>query len=177
MSEPLYGIVAEFEKAEDLLEATAEARRVGYCTMEAYTPYPVEGLADELGFPRTGVPLLTLLGGITGGSIGLGMQVYSAGFDYPLNVGGRPLLSWPAFVPIVFELTILGACLSAVFGMLALNGLPRPHHAIFNTPFFAERNASHFYLCIEATDRAFDREQTARFLRTQGARNVWEVEA
>ena len=177
MSTALHGVVAEFDQAAALLAATAEARRAGYRAMDAYTPYPVEGLAEELGFHRNGVPLITLLGGIAGGSFGLGMQVYSASYDYPLNVGGRPLLSWPAFVPITFELTILGACLAALFGMLALNGLPRPHHPIFETPFFAQRNASHFYLCIESTDGAFDREQTARFLRAQGAHHVWEVAA
>lgn len=177
MKTPLHGLVAEFSTAEALLEATREAYRLGYRKMDAYTPYPVEDLAQALGVNRTGVPFLTLLGGIAGGAIGLGMQVYSAGYDYPLNVGGRPLLSWPAFVPIAFELTILGACLAAIFGMLALNGLPCPHHPIFETPFFVERNASNFYLCIEANDPRFDLKETAAFMRTQWSQHVWEVPA
>jgi hypothetical protein len=175
MKTPLHGLVAEFSTAETLLEATREAWRLGYRKMDAYTPYLVDGLAEALGVTTTGVPLLTLLGGIIGGATGLGMQVYSAAYDYPLNIGGRPLHSWPAFVPIAFELTILGACLAALFGMLALNRLPRPHHPIFDTPFFAERNGSNFYLCIEATDPLFDSKQTAAFLRTQWSQHVWEV--
>jgi hypothetical protein len=95
--------------------------------------------------------------------------------DYPLNVGGRPLRSWPAFIPVTFELTVLCAALGAVLGMLALNGLPRPHHPIFETPFFVERNQSRFYLCIEATDRQFDKEDTREFLWNQGPAEIWEV--
>lgn len=177
MKPPLHGLVAEFSTAEALLAATREARRIGYRNMDAYTPHPVEDLAEALGVTRTGVPLLTLLGGIAGGILALGMQVYSAACDYPLNVGGRPLLSWPAFVPITFELTILGACLAAILGMLALNGLPCPHHPIFETPFFIERNAASYYLCIEAGDALFDLEKTASFLRGQWSQHVWEVPA
>lgn len=177
MKPPLHGLVAEFSTAEALLKATRAAYGLGYRNMDAYTPYPVDELAEALGATKTGVPLLTLLGGIGGGSIGLGMQIYSAAYDYPLNVGGRPLYSWPAFVPIAFELTILGACLAAIFGMLALNGLPRPHHPIFEVPFFTERNASNFYLCIEAADPRFDPQATATFLQSQWSQHVWEVPA
>jgi hypothetical protein len=143
--------------------------------MEAYTPFPVEGLSEAIGFRRNGVPLACLLGGIFGGLLGFAMQTYAATWDYRLNVGGRPPFSWPAFVPITFELTVLCAAFGAIFGMLALNGLPRPHHPIFETPFFESRNASRFYLCIEATDPAFDRERTRLFLQGCDPQQVWEV--
>ena len=126
---------------------------------------------------RTWVPLITLLCGVAGGLGGYGMEAYSAVFDYPLNVGGRPLHSWPAFIPVTFELTVLCAALGAVVGMLALNGLPRPHHPIFETPLFAERNQSRFYLCIEATDHLFDRNRTKEFLGNWRPAEIWEVSA
>lgn len=171
----LYGLVAEFMDPAPLLSAARRAREAGYRDLEAYTPFPVEDLAETLGMRWTGVPLLTLLCGIAGGTGGYLMQWYSATIDYPLNVGGRPLHSWPAFVPVTFELTVLCAALGAAFGMLLLNGLPRPHHAIFNTPYFEERNASRFYLCIEATDVQFNREFTRQFLEEQKPAHVWEV--
>ncbi len=176
MSEPaLYGLVAEFLEAEPLLAATRAARKAGYKHMDAYTPYAVEGLGEALGMRFTGVPFCTLLGGIIGGVTGYGMQFYSATVDYPLNVGGRPLHSWPAFVPITFEMTILAAALCGVLSMLIFNGLPRPHHPIFETPFFRERNASRFYLCLEARDRRFDFEKTRTFLANQAPEHIWEV--
>lgn len=171
----LYGIVAEFTDPESLLQAARRAYTSGYRRMDAFTPYPVDDLAEAIGMRRTWVPLITLLCGIAGGLGGYGMQAYSAIVDYPLNVGGRPLHSWPAFVPVTFELTVLCAALGAVIGMLALNGLPRPSHPIFETPFFAERNQSRFYLCIEATDRRFDRHGTAEFLRKLQPAEIWEV--
>jgi hypothetical protein len=168
MKDPrLYGLVAEFLEPASLLAATQAARRAHYQKMDAYTPYPVEGLAEALGMRFTGVPLTTLLCGIAGGTLGYGMQFYSAVVDYPLNVGGRPLHSWPAFVPITFELTVLVAACGAALSMLLYNGLPRPHHPIFETPFFRERNASRFYLCIEARDRRFSPDKTRAFLEEQ----------
>jgi hypothetical protein len=121
--------------------------------------------------------LITLLCALTGGLTGYGMQFYTATIHYPLNVGGRPPHSWPSFVPITFELAVLFAALGTVIGMLLLNGLPRPHHPIFETPFFEERNQSHFYLCVEACDPLFDLEGTRSFLLKQNPANVWEVPA
>jgi hypothetical protein len=143
--------------------------------MDAFTPYFVAGVAEQLGVGMTGVPLCTWLCGVIGGVTGYGMQYYSAVRDYPLNVGGRPLHSWPAFIPITFELTVLGAALGAALAMLIFNGLPRLHHPIFETPFFRERNGSHFYLCIEARDRHFDLEKTRAFLAAQSPQHIWEV--
>jgi hypothetical protein len=170
-----YGLVAEFADPDTLLDAIKAARERGYRKMDAYAPCPVDGLAEALGVRFTGVPFVCLCGGLTGGAIAYGMQCYSAVYDYPLNVGGRPLHSWPSFLVITFELTVLFAALSAAIGMLMLNGLPRPHHPIFNTPFFAERNSSRFYLCIEECDRRFDSIETMAFLKAQRPLHVWEV--
>ena len=138
MTQPgLYGLMAEFEAPEALLEAARRAYVTGYRHMDAYSPFPVEGLAAAIGFQRTQLPLVVLLGGIIGGVGGFLLQYYAAVIDYPLNVGGRPLNSWPAFIPVTFELTILMAALFAVLGMLALNGLPMPYHPVFNVPRFA----------------------------------------
>jgi len=169
----LHGLVAEFEEPERLVAAVRAAREKGYRKIDAYSPFPIEGLAEEMGLRFTGVPLAALLCGITGGTFGYAMQFYSATIDYPLNVGGRPPHSWPAFVPIVFELTVLFAALGTALSMLVLNGLPRLHHPIFETPFFAERNASHFFFCIEATDPQFGSARA--FLDEQTASHVWEV--
>jgi hypothetical protein len=171
----LYGLAAEFAESERLLAAVRAARKARYKNMDAYTPYPVDGLAEALGMRFTGVPLTTLLCGIGGGATGYAMQLYSAAVDYPLNVGGRPLNSWPAFVPIIFELTILAAAFGAALSMLVFNGLPRLHHPIFETSFFRERNASRFYLCIETRDRKFRKEKTRAFLEEQAPEHIWEV--
>lgn len=175
MTARLHGIVAEFLEPEEVLSAASRAYAEGYRRMDAYTPFPVEGLAEAIGFRRNGVPLVALLGGIFGASLGFGMQCFSAMHDYPINVGGRPLYSWPSFIPITFELTILFAALAALFGMFALNRLPQPHHPIFETPFFEQRNASRFYLCIQADDPRFDRDRVSRFLRQLAPQHIWEV--
>ncbi|WP_395747395.1 DUF3341 domain-containing protein [Prosthecobacter sp.] len=177
MSARIHGTVGEFAEVSAVLAAAKKAREAGFAKLEAYTPYAVEGLAEVLGMRRTAVPLITLAGGLLGGLVGYGMMWYSATIAYPLNVGGRPLHSWPAFIPITFELTILGAALACVFGMLALNGLPRLHHPIFNTPGFTAGNASHSYLCICAKDTRYDAAKAAELLRQAGAQNVWEVPA
>ena len=169
-------MLAEFNTPDELLAATRRAREAGYQQMDAYTPFPVEGLAEALGFQRTGLPFLVLLGGIVGGVGGYLMQYWMAAIDYPLNVGGRPLHSWPAFIPVTFELTILVAALAAVLGMLALNGLPMPYHPLFNVPRFALVTRNSFFLCIEATDPKFDRDETRRFLESVKAREVSDVE-
>ena len=169
-------MLAEFNTPDELLAATRRAREAGYQRMDAYTPFPVEGLAEALGFQRTGLPFLVLLGGIVGGVGGYLMQYWMAAIDYPLNVGGRPLHSWPAFIPVTFELTILVAALAAVLGMLALNGLPMPYHPLFNVPRFELATRNSFFLCIEARDPKFDRDETRRFLESVKAREVSDVE-
>ena len=172
----IYGLMAEFDNPEALLEAARRAHAGGYRQMDAYSPFPVEGLAEAIGFHRTRLPLIVLLGGIAGGVGGYLLQYYTAVIDYPLNVGGRPLHSWPSFIPVTFETTVLIAALAAVLGMLALNGLPRPYHPVFNVPSFEMASRNLFFLCIESTDALFDRERTRQFLEALGPRQVHEVE-
>jgi hypothetical protein len=173
---PIYGLMAEYENPQDLVEAARRARMEGYRRLDAYTPFPVEGLADALELGATKVPLLVLVGGVIGALLGYGMQYYIAAIDYPVNVGGRPYNSWPAFIPITFEMTVLVAGLFAVLGMLALNGLPMPHHPVFNVPRFALASRDRFFLCIEASDPLFDREGTRRFFERSRSRVVTEVD-
>jgi hypothetical protein len=173
---PIYGLLAEFENPQDLLIAARRAYEAGYRRMDAYTPFPIDGLAEAIGFHHTRLPLIVLIGGIIGGIGGFLLQYWVSVIAYPLNVGGRPLNSWPAFIPVTFELTILVAALSAVLGMLALNGLPMPYHPVFNVPRFALATRDRFFLCIEATDPQFDREETRRFLERSQPRQVSEVE-
>lgn len=168
--------MAEFENSQDLVNAARQARAAGYRRMDAYTPFPVEGLAEALQLGSTRVPFIVLIGGIIGAVLGYGMQYYLSAVDYPLNIGGRPYHSWPAFIPVTFEMTILVAGLFAVLGMLALNGLPMPYHPVFNVPRFALATRDRFFLCIEATDPLFDREETRRFLERLLPRVVTEVE-
>lgn len=163
---PIHGLMIEFETADDILAATRSARLAGYRVMDAYTPYPVEGLASELGMRRTRIPMVVLVGGLIGAGIGFYMQYYTLAVDYKLNVGGRPYNSWPVFIPITFELLILVAALAAFLGMMFLNGLPLPHHPVFNVPQFARSSQDRFFLCIEATDPQFDRSATSDFLAT-----------
>jgi hypothetical protein len=172
----VYGLMAEFETPEDLLAAAERARDAGYQRMDAYTPFPVEGLAEAIGFRRTWLPLIVLVGGIIGCAGGYFLQYWISVIDYPLNIGGRPLHSWPAFVVVTFELTILVAALSAVLGMLALNGLPTPYHPVFNVPRFAFATRDRFFLCIEATDPKFHPDETRRFLERSQPRQISEVE-
>ena len=172
---PIYGVLAEFENPEELVAAVRRARVAGYRRMDAYTPFPVEEVAEELGFHRTALPLIVLVGGLVGCLGGFVLQYWISAIDYPLNIGGRPLNSWPAFIPVTFELTILVAALSAVLGMLGLNGLPMPYHPLFNNPRFALASRNRFFLCIESMDRKFDREGTAKFLSELKPKGVSEV--
>ena len=173
----IYGVVAEFPTPHELIHAVEKTREEGYRRIEAYTPFPVEGLAEALALKRNNVPLITLIGGLTGGLGGFFFQYWVSVIAYPLNIGGRPLNSWPAFIPVTFELTVLGAALSAVFGMLALNGLPRPHHPLFNVKRFVKHATSdRFFLCIEARDPKFNLSESARFLKGLSAAHVIEVE-
>jgi hypothetical protein len=172
----IYGVMGEFAAPHALIAAVRQAREAGYRFVSAYTPFPVEGLAEALGFRWTSVPLLTLLGGLLGGLGGFGFQYWVSAISYPMNIGGRPLNSWPAFIPVTFELTILGASLSAVFGMLALNKLPQPHHPVFNVDRFARASTDRFFLCIESRDPKFNLAETARFLQGVKAEHVTEVQ-
>jgi Alternative complex III, ActD subunit len=150
-------------------------RTEGYRDAEAYAPFPVEGLAEALGFRRTRMPLVVLIGGIVGGLSGFALQYYCTVVAYPLNIGGRPLVSWPSWVPVIFEMTVLFAALSAVLGMLALNGLPRPHHPLFAIPSFDRASQDRFFLVILAKDPKFHPHSTRRFLEGLGAREVIDV--
>jgi hypothetical protein len=173
----IYGVVAEFPTPHELIHAVEKTREAGYRRIEAYTPFPVEGLAEALELKRNNVPLITLIGGLTGGLGGFFFQYWVSVIAYPVNVGGRPLNSWPAFIPVTFELTVLGAALSAVFGMLALNGLPRPHHPLFNVHRFVKHATSdRFFLCIEARDPKFHLKESAHFLKGLNASHINEVE-
>ena len=176
LEKSLHGLMAEFEEAEQLLAATQRAYEQGYRRMDAYSPFPVEGLAEALGRDFSLVPLITLAGGMVGGLGGYFMQWYAMARLYPLNVGGRPLNSWPNFIPVTFELTILVASLSAVTAMILLNRLPQPHHPVFNVPEFERASIDRFFLCIETRDAKFDREQTWKFLESLQPLKVTEVE-
>lgn len=171
----LHGLLAEFDQADGVLHATQQAYGAGYRRMDAYTPFPVEGLSESLGFRRTRLPLLTLAGGIIGCISAFAMMYYPNVISYPMNIGGRPHNSWPAWVPIMFELTVLGAALFSVFGMLALNGLPQPYHPVFNVPEFKLATMDRFFLCIESRDPQFNLAETRRFLEQQHPQRIFEV--
>ncbi|MDQ4074990.1 MAG: DUF3341 domain-containing protein [Chloroflexota bacterium] len=172
----IYGLVAEFDTPDELVEAAGLAYEAGYRNMDAYSPFPVHHLAEAMGFHRSHMPLITLIGGLIGAIIGYLMQYYISVLAYPLNVGGRPLVSWPAWIPVTFEMTVLFAAFGAVFGMLALNGLPQPYHPLFNVPRFSLASQDRFFLAIEATDPKFDFEQTWSFLESLGPDEISVVE-
>ena len=171
----IYGVMGEFGTPEQLIQAAKKTREAGYRHVDAYAPFPVEGLSEALRLRRSWVPFITLLGGLTGGLGGFGLQYWAAAITYPQNIGGRPLNSWPAFIPVTFELTILGAALSAVLGMLALNRLPQPHHPVFNVPRFTHASTDQFFICIQARDKKFHLAETARFLQGLEAHHISEV--
>lgn len=171
----LHGMLAEFDTADALVHATEAARAAGYSNLDAYAPFPIHELSEALGFHRTRLPLVVLVGGIVGGTLGFGMQYWIAAVNYPLNIGGRPLNSWPSFIPVTFELTVLCAALGAVLGMLALNGLPKPWHPLFNVPAFERATQDHFFLCLEAVDPKFHLQTTKDFLQSLHPLAVYEV--
>lgn len=171
----LFGLMAEFEDHEHIIAAAQRTHDEGYRKIEAYSPFPVEGLAEALGHKRTAIPLIVLIGGICGGLGGYFMEWYAMAVDYPINIGGRPFNSWPAFIPITFELTILAAAIAAIVGMLALNRLPQPNHPVFNVDEFARASTDRFFLCIESDDPKFDVQATRRFLESLEPLMVKEV--
>ncbi len=175
MKEPkLFGLAAEFQTHQQLLYAAEKTYAEGFRQMDAYAPFPVEGLADALG-KKNRMPLLVLLGGMSGALIAYGMQWYASVVSYPINVGGRPLHSWPAFVPITFELTVLGAALTAFFFSLGLSGLPRPYHPMFHLREFERASQDRFFLCIEAKDPRFGLAETRLFLQSLQPIRIEEV--
>lgn len=172
----LYGILAEFPDADALVEGARQVHEAGFKWFESYSPFPVHGLTDAMGFRTTKVPLIVLIGGIIGCLAGFGFQYWVCVIEYPLNIGGRPLNSWPAFMPVTFETTVLTAALFAVLGMLALNGLPRPHHPLFAIPQFSRATKDGFFLCIQARDKKFDVKATRAFLEGLDVKEVIDVE-
>jgi hypothetical protein len=172
---PIYGLLAEFDELGGLVRAARATREAGYECFDAYTPIPSEELTDAMDLHHDRLPLVVLIGGIVGGIGGFGLQWWASVVEYPINVGGRPLFSWPAFIPPTFECIVLGAALAVVLGMLALNGLPMPYHPVFNVPRFALSSRNRFFLCIEARDPRFDADATRRFLEGFVPRQVTDV--
>lgn len=173
---PLYGLMAEFDQPTELVEAARRTYDAGFRRINGYSPFPIPELWEAIGFHKTRLPIIVLIGGIIGGLGGYFMMYYMEVIDYPLNVGGRPFHSWPAFLPITFETTVLCAALAAVFGMLALNKLPQPYHPVFNAERFALATRDRFFLVIEARDPKFDHDKTMEFMKSLNPKEVIDVE-
>ena len=173
---PLYGVIAEFETPGDLVHAARKVYEAGYRRINGYSPYPIEELSEAIGFTHTSLPLIVFIGGVLGGIAGFGMQYWMEVIDYPLNVGGKPYNSWPAFIPITFECIVLAAAFSAVLGMLILNKLPQPYHPVFNAPNFALATRDRFFLAVEANDPKFDHGKVVSLLQSLNAMEVSDVE-
>lgn len=175
MTKGVYGLMAEFDNPTALVNAARAAREKGYRKLDAYTPFPIEELSEALHLHKNKLPLIVLLGGIAGGSLGYLLQYYVTVWYFPINIAGRPLHSWPAYIIITFEMTILLAAVSAVLGLLGLCGLPMPYHPTFNVPRFALASRNRFFLCIEAADPLYDHDGTSNFLESLEAKEVSEV--
>ena len=172
----IYGLIAEFDDPNMLVEATNKTREAGYTKMDAYTPFPVHGMEDALGLKRSRLPRLVIVCGLIGLVAGYGLEYWASAINYPYNIAGRPLHTWPMFMPVAFETTVLGAAFGAVFGMLGLNGLPQPYHPVFNVPGFELASRNQFFLCIESSDPQFNLARTHNFLESVQSRKVTEVE-
>ncbi|HET7294300.1 MAG TPA: DUF3341 domain-containing protein [Vicinamibacteria bacterium] len=176
MKTPIYGLLAEFHSPHEVVEAAERVHAAGFRKVDGYSPYPIEELSEALELHKSHLPKLVLAGGIAGLLGGLGLEYWASVIEYPMNIGGRPFFSWPAFIVPAYETTILFAAGTAVLGMLFLNGLPEPYHPVFNVPGFALASRDKFFICIEAADPRFDRVETAKFLKGIGASAVSEVE-
>ena len=172
---PVYGMMAEFDSAQNLVDAAHRTHEAGYLKIDAYSPFPVEGLAEAIGFHKNSVPLVVLIGGLLGGLSGYALQYWISVVSYPINVGGKPYHSWPAFIVVTFEMTILFGGISAVFGMLALNSLPMPYHPVFNVPRFAFATKDRFFLIVFSTDPKYSPSETRPFLEGLAPRSISEV--
>ncbi len=172
---PVYGLMAGFDSAQELVAAAHKAHDEGYKKMDAYSPFPIEGLAEAIGFHKNGVALVVLIGGLIGGLSAYALQYWVAVITYPVNIGGRPYHSWPSFIIVTFELTILFAGLSSAIGMLALNGLPQPYHPVFNVAEFAKASDNKFFLVVFSSDPKYDAARTRSFLTGLSPRMVAEV--
>jgi Protein of unknown function (DUF3341) len=173
---PLYGVMAEFDNPSDLVAAARKTYEAGYRRINGYSPYPIEELSEAIGFTHTRLPLIVFVGGLIGAIGGFFMQYWMEVKDYPLNVGGKPLNSWPAFIPITFETTVLCAAFAAVLGMLVLNKLPQPYHPVFNVPNFALATRDRFFLVIEADDPNYHHDEVVEFMKSLNAQEVTDVE-
>ena len=171
----VFGYLAEFETPTELVEAAEKVYAEGYRKIDTYSPFPIEAASEAIGFHHSRLPLIVLIGGLTGLASAFVMQYWVSVIDYPINVGGRPFNSWPSFMIVCFELTVLFSAISAVIGMFALNGLPMPYHPVFNVQRFIDASKDGFFLVIEATDPKFDAEATGSFLKTLSPAGVWEV--
>jgi hypothetical protein len=174
---PMYGLLAEFDDATAVTEAARRVYEAGYRKIDAYSPFPIEELSHAIGFHKNSIAKIVLIGGILGGIGGFSLESFASAVWYPLNVGGRPLISWPSFIPVTFETTVLCAALSAVFGMIIMNGFPQPYHPVFNAPNFQFASHDRFFISIEADDKLFDWAKTKEFLASLGATEVVEVES
>ena len=175
MNKPIYGLMAEFDNPTALVNAARATRDAGYRKLDAYTPFPIEELSDALHLHKNKLALIVLLGGITGLIAGYLMQYYVTVIYFPINIAGRPLNSWPSFIIVTFEMTILFSGLSAVFGMLALNGLPMPYHPVFNVPQFDRASKDRFFLVIFSSDKNYDASRTREFLESLNPISIAEV--
>ncbi len=176
MAEKLYGLLAEFDGPDELLKAARDAHAAGYRKMDAYSPMPIHDLSESMGYDKHRVPTIVLICAMLGACFGFGLQYWVSVIDFPLNVGGRPLLSWPSFIPVTFELGVLFSAFGALIGMLILNGLPRLYHPVFNVPNFERASGDGFFLCIETEDPKFDISETRAFLESLKAKKVDDVE-
>jgi len=173
---PFYGVLAEFDTAQALLDAANQVRIAGYTRADGFSPFPIHGLAEALGFRERWVSKIVLGAGITGLLAGWGLEYWTQVIDFPMNIGGRPFNAWVSFIPPAFETTILFASLSAVIGMIVMNGLPQPYHPVFNVPSFVRASQDRFFLAIEAADPKFDAQATRQFLAGLKAREVHDID-